>query len=109
MKRSDVKALYFITRLKNLVSICKKGILCYNKAKKMNPESVADPLIQELREGVIVPGIHKKLHEYTNLYFNPRNPMMFKRKSLHEDLCIICVSQKILDEKVYLVLRRKTK
>lgn len=39
------------------------------------------------------------LHDYANLYFNPRNPMMYyliNHKNL-DDLCIICVNKRVLD------------
>lgn len=103
MKQSEVKELHFITHIENLVSICKSGILCYNKAKKLKPKSVAEPGVQERRESVVVPGANKKLHEFANLYFNARNPMMFKRRSAHEKICILAVSNKILDEKDVIV------
>ena len=98
MRRSDVKELHFITHVANVVSICKKGILCHSKAKKLNPRSIAEPGIQERREKVIVPGANKKLHEFANLYFNARNPMMFKRKGMHKSLCILSISHEILDQ-----------
>lgn len=98
MKRSDVEELFYITDIGNLFDILKKGILCHSKAKKVKPKSIADPIVQERREKVVVPGANKKLHDYANLYFNPRNPMMFKRKDLHEELCILRVSCDIFDE-----------
>lgn len=97
MKRSDVRELHFITHYENLISICEKGILCYNRAKILRPKSIAEQGVQERREGVVVPGINKKLHDFVNLYFNARNPMMFKRKGMHDKLCILSVSDEILD------------
>lgn len=40
-------------------------------------------------------------HDYANLYFNPRNPMMYyltKHQEL-DDLCIICIDKRVLDLK----------
>ncbi len=98
MTRADVNALYYISHIDNIVEICEKGILSHNKAKAAKPKSIADPVVQERREKVVVPGSNRKLHDYVNLYFNPRNPMMFKRKSLHEELCVLCISCNVLDE-----------
>ena len=97
MERSEVQALYFITPIENLGSIVARGIVCFNQAKKLKAKSIADSDIQERREKII-PGINKKLHSYANLYFNPRNPMMYKRKGIHQELCILCIDQSILDE-----------
>jgi len=81
MNRSDVKELYYILHIDNLKSILQHGILCYNKAKKFGYTSIADEEIQKRREKVVIPGGKRKLHDYANLYFNARNPMMFKRKA----------------------------
>ena len=41
--------------------------------------------IQGRRDLVMVPN-GRSLHEYANLYFDQRNPMMFKRRN--EDICV---------------------
>ena len=98
MKRSDIKDLHYITHIDNLKSICEHGILCHNRAKKMKFTSVANGKIQERREKVVIPGGKRKLHSYANLYFNARNPMMFKRKDMHNELCVLQINQALLDE-----------
>jgi hypothetical protein len=37
-----------------------------------------------------------KLHQYANLYFHARNPMMYKRKDEAPNLCVLRVSINIL-------------
>ena len=98
MKRADVKELYYITHSDNLKSISQYGILCHRKAKKILCQSIADPEIQKRREKVVIPGGKRKLHDYANLYFNARNPMMFKRKEVHKDLAILRIDSAIFDE-----------
>jgi hypothetical protein len=44
----------------------------------------------------VVPG-GRPLHDYTNLYINARNPMMFKRKEINAELCVLRVSPAVLD------------
>jgi hypothetical protein len=39
----------------------------------------------------------RALHEYANLYICPRNPMLFKRKDRHEQICVLRVSPDVLD------------
>jgi len=63
----------------------------------MRCQSVADPIIQERRAKIVVPG-GMKLHAYANLYFNARNPMMFKRKDIHKELNVLRIDPVILDE-----------
>lgn len=55
MDIDDVKALYYIAMIDNMGSICDRGILPYNLAKKIPHESIAMDKIQELRENVTVP------------------------------------------------------
>jgi hypothetical protein len=52
--------------------------------------------IQDRRKSKIVPG-GRPLHEYVNLYFHARNPMLYVLQSYHTDLCILRVSTEILD------------
>ena len=98
MKRADVKELHYITPINNLRSIFQYGILCHHKAEKVLHQSIADPVIQNRREKIVIPGGKRKLHDYVNLYFNARNPMMFKRKDMHEELVILQINPAILDE-----------
>jgi len=97
MDRSDVPELHYITPIDNLGSILERGILSYNLAKAVHPVSVAAREIQARRERIIVPGTGAKLHEYANLYFNARNPMMYKRKGQHNNLCVIRINPGVLD------------
>src|SRR3972149_2398195 len=96
MKRSDVKALCYICHIENLPSIIEKGVLCYNRAKKLKHKVIHDPIVQERRKNKQIPG-GRKLHDYANLYFNPRNAMMYKRKELHKEICILILDPKILN------------
>lgn len=96
MKREELEELYYITPISNVPSICVRGILSYNQAKPVRHESCAMQEIQERRARVIVPG-GKQLHDYANVYFDARNPMMYKRKENHVDLCILGVSAHVLD------------
>lgn len=99
MKREDLKELHYITHIDNLLSICKNGILCYDKSRIKEHKSVADSKVQERRDKVVIPG-GRKLHSYANLYFNARNPMMrvLVDKYKHSDLIVIQIDISILDK-----------
>ena len=36
------------------------------------------------------------MHEYVNLYFNPRNPMLFLMKENHENLVVLDVDKEVM-------------
>ena len=96
MRRSDLTELCYITPIANIPSILGVGILSKNKAKKLKPASVAMKQIQKIRARKAVPGA-RPLHDYANLYFCARNPMMYKRSSMHAELCVLRVSTDVLD------------
>ncbi len=96
MNRSDVSELHYIVRISNLPSILQHGILSHDRAERLKHDSIAMPEIQDIRTRKVVPG-SRPLHEYVNLYFHARNPMLFKRKDQHRDLCILCVNHEVLD------------
>ena len=71
--------------LENIPSVIKVGILSHAKAAKLSHHSVALQRVQDLRDKVKVPG-GLMLHQYANLYFHARNPMMYKRKEEAEKI-----------------------
>lgn len=98
MHREELEELHYITPIANLGSIMKHGILSNTLAAKLSPqpESIAMPEVQERRKHVI-PGGRRRLHDYVNLYFNARNPMLYSRLSDHTRICILRITPQILD------------
>lgn len=96
MKRNELEEFHYITTIRNVSSIVSNGILSHKRAKKINHNSVAMNEIQERRKKKLVPG-GRPLHEYVNLYFHARNPMLYVRQSQHIDLCILRVKADILE------------
>ena len=96
MKRSELPELHYITKMANIPSIMQHGILCHRHAQEIKHISIAMSEIQDLRAKRSVPG-GQSLHYYVNLYRCARNPMLFKRKNLHTDLCVLRVSTDVLD------------
>src|SRR5438552_9608106 len=86
-----VKEFQSIMPLDNIPSVLKYGILSNERAEKLLHRSVAMQEVQERRDVRKVPG-GLKLHEYANLYFHARNPMLYKRKDEAEKLCVLRVS-----------------
>ena len=96
MKRADVKELHYITPIANVPSIMKKGILSHALSKKLPHESLAMEEIQSKRKNKQIPGA-RKLHDYANLYFDAHNPMLSKRRSQNNQICILRVNTSVLD------------
>ena len=84
-----------IMPLKNIPSVLKHGILSNERAAKLPHDSIAMQEVQERRDPKPIPG-GLKLHQYVNLYFHARNPMMYSRKEKATELCVLCVSLEIL-------------
>ncbi len=96
MRREELPELHYITPIVNVPSILAHGILSYRRVSKVAHLSIAKPEVQDLRAAKVVPG-GRPLHDYANLYINARNPMMFKRRETHAQLCVLRVSAAVLD------------
>lgn len=96
MKRADLRELHYITPIANLDSILHHGLLSKCRAKRFGHKSIAMEEIQRIRKNKKVPGA-RPLHEYVNLYFCARNPMLYKRKNQHAEICVLRISTAVLD------------
>ncbi len=96
MNRSDISELHYICHIDNVASILQHGILSHKRAQRFRPVSVALESVQDRRERIVVPGGHR-LHDYTNLYINARNPMMYYIRHQHLNLAVLRVSPDVLD------------
>src|SRR5688572_30013418 len=90
-----VKEFQNITLISNVPSILKHGIVSYVEAAKLPHGSVALQEVQDKRDAKRVPG-GLPLHEYANVYFHARNPMMSRRRNEAPRLCVLRVSVDIL-------------
>lgn len=83
--------------LENVVSVNDKGILCHELSKELpNHISVADVDVQIRRERIKIPN-GMFLHQYANLYFDVRNPMLYKLKDKNDSIAILLVSIDVLN------------
>jgi len=96
VKREDLDELHYITAISNMPSIWRNGILSHKRASKYQHVSIASGEIQERRARKIIPG-GRALHEYVNLYFCARNPMLYLRRSQHTGLCVLRIGLSVLD------------
>lgn len=90
-----VTEFHCIMPIENLGSVMQHGILSYERVAKLPHRSVALQPVQDRRDQTQVPG-GMKLHQYANLYFHARNPMMYKRQAEVPGLCVLRVSTDVL-------------
>ena len=90
---------YNIMPIVNMPSVIVHGILSNTIVKRKVPgsKSVAMQLIQKKRDSIEVPN-GLQLHNYANLYFDARNPMMYilKTAGKEQELCVLTISADIL-------------
>ncbi|MCB5265916.1 MAG: DUF4433 domain-containing protein [Candidatus Cloacimonetes bacterium] len=87
--------LFYITHLDNIPSIMHNGILSHNEAERVDHHSVALQDVQDKRANKVIPK-GRALHDYVNLYFNPRNPMLYLIRNMVDRLCVLSVNSSVL-------------
>ena len=95
-ERTKRKYLYNITAIDNIPSIIENGILCYDAVKKLPHSSIAIGTVQQRRDQVSIPN-GLRLHRYANLYFDYNNPMLYMRKDMAEEICILAIDASIMN------------
>ncbi len=98
---SSIHELHYITPISNLDSILTLGILSHNEAKTVLHTSGANAEINSMRADKRLSS-GKSIHDYVNLFFNSRNPMLFRcfwdydHGSNSNALCILKVAHTVL-------------
>ena len=90
-----VKEFQCIMPIENIDSVLQRGILSHDGASKIDHKSAAMQEIQDRRDKKRVPG-GLRLHQYANLYFHARNPMLYKRKDGADSMCVLRVSTDVM-------------
>lgn len=97
MQRERVTELHFIAPLDNLRSIMTHGVLSHRLAQSIRHTSIALPEVQERRNAKRVPN-GLPIHDYVNLYFDARNPMMYSRLNRRGELVIVRVDPAVMSQ-----------
>ena len=82
--------------ISNIPSVIENGILSFQRTKSISHTSIALTAVQERRDQVVIPN-GQRLHNYANLYFTYRNPMMYRRKNEAENLCVLAIDLSVLE------------
>jgi hypothetical protein len=98
VERGQFSELFLITHVGNVASIVRRGILSHNSAARLPHHDLSLGPVQDIRAGIRVsPAL--MLHDYANLYFCARNPMMFyiKMHNSLRDVCQLRIEADVLD------------
>ena len=96
MTRAELLELGYIVPIATVPSILQRGILSHRRAEKVQHESIALQGVQDRRAEKVVPN-GLPVHDYANLYICPRNPMLFKRKDIHRQICVLRIRPNVID------------
>lgn len=88
--------LHYITHKQNLASICARGLLSRNEVLRhgLTRADISDQEVQSLRERR-EPIWNRSIHDYVPLYLNPKNPMLFVRRELRDELVILKIDRDV--------------
>lgn len=103
LEQYNIKYLYHITHIENLPNIIDHGLLSHYQSydENLNITDISISAVNE-RRNRNDPLYNRNLHEYVPLYFNPKNPMLFVRRSIQENIVILCIDPIIVHETEYL-------
>lgn len=83
-----IQYLYHITHKTNLENILQNGLLSHNMAhsRGFTRTDISDEKVNRRRS---------KVHDFVPFYFNPKNPMLYKRKNMQSEIVILCVDRNL--------------
>ncbi len=98
--KHPIKGLYYITHIDNIPSILKRGILSHKlvEEQQVGFTPIYDAQIVSNRRKRLTPD-GKSLWEFANLYFQPRNPMLYRVISEKDkrSIAIVSVNPQVLN------------
>lgn len=99
-KRAEVKGLYYITHVENVPSILERGVLshAYIESHHIPFKPIYDEAIVSNRKNKPTPD-RPSLWEYADVYFQPRNPMMYRvvKEKGPTELAVIGITSDVLN------------
>jgi len=102
MTNGSIRNLYYITHINNLPSILKFGILSHNQIieKKIDFTPIYEESVVNRRQSIKTPD-GRSLWDFANVYFQARNPMLYRvmLEKSKEEIIVIAISPSILKDK----------
>jgi hypothetical protein len=92
-----INYLFHMTHKNNLENILHNGLQSHNFARnnQLTQVDIADDRVN-VRRHRNEPVYNKSIHDYVPLYFNPKNPMLYVRRGIQNDIIIIAVDKMML-------------
>jgi hypothetical protein len=86
-----------MTHKSNLRNILQNGLLSHNSARAEGHmvTDIADGEVnarRQRRESIY----NRSLHDYVPLYFNPKNPMLFRRREMQDEIIVLAINRSLL-------------
>ncbi len=107
MTKKRIQSLYYIAPLENLPSILEHGILSHAEIEKrcLRHLAIYDGQIVVRRQRRTTPD-GKSLWEFANLYFQPRNPMLYRvvREGKSKNIVVLAIKPQVLDLARYVTI-----
>lgn len=92
-------SVYHMTHHENIPSILQHGILSHVEVyrRHLNEHTLSNSYTQVIRAEKRDPFFSRSLHEYVPLYFSTLNPMLEILQAQHQEVVIIGVSSKVIN------------
>jgi hypothetical protein len=93
----DGFSLWHMTHLSNLPSILDNGLLSHSRVhrEQIRYRDISEESVQHWRERNEAV-YSRPIHSYVPLYINPRNAMLFRRRQVQHELCMIEISRNVI-------------
>lgn len=97
-----VSSLWHMSHVDNISSILSNGVASnYTAHSKFAPRDISNSDVQTYR-GRNDPYYHRRLHEYAPTYLSIKNPMLYVKKDMNFNLCILEISPDVVHENQFL-------
>lgn len=95
-----INHLYYLAPFANLKSIADRGVLSRERMGKLGIEhrDIADPSVVGRRQDRLVCEGGASIHAHVPLYFNPKNPMLSARRDDQDNIAILCIDPRYVDD-----------
>lgn len=93
LDKYNIKCLYHMTHISNVPNIMKYGLLAHGNPYQR--EDISDCDVNS-RRARAEPIYHKPIHSYVPFYFNPKNNMLSKRRSIQDQIVILIINREII-------------
>lgn len=93
LDQHKIKYLYHMTHIDNVANILEHGLLPHDNQYQSKDISDCDV---NSRRSRAEPIYHKSIHSYVPFYFNPKNNMLSKRRSIQNDIVILVIKRDLV-------------